>query len=138
SLYEVHRSGDRYTPRIGDVLSYSYTHASVVLHVWADAGGTHIESANQNQAFVNHEDWFGDHFGSESCLIHAVNMPSFVRPPVYPHDLDGDGRGDVCARTVNGMVCNLSTSTGFGPDIAGPAWSDKNGWASPKYHSTIQ
>jgi hypothetical protein len=138
SLYEVHRPGDRTTPRVGDVLSYSYTHASVVLHVWADAGGMHIESANQNQAFVNHEDWFGDHFGSESCLVHGINMPTFQRPPIYPHDLDGDGRGDVCARTVDGMVCNLSTSTGFGPDIAGPAWSDKNGWASPKYHSTIQ
>jgi hypothetical protein len=55
-------------------------------------------------------------------------------------DLDGDGKADVCGRTVGGLVCALSTGTSFG---ATSAWSndysDYFTWNStPAYWSTIQ
>ncbi len=44
-------------------------------------------------------------------------------------DVDGDGRADVCARdAVLGFGCWLSTGTGWGARIAGPALTDALGW----------
>ena len=53
-------------------------------------------------------------------------------------DVNGDGKADVCARAAAGIVCNFSTGDGFGPDVAGPAWSDAEGWKNPQYYTTIQ
>lgn len=52
-------------------------------------------------------------------------------------DLDGDGRDDLCARAAKGVVCHLSTGAGFGPEIAGPAWSDAAGFDRVRSWSTI-
>jgi GH25 family lysozyme M1 (1,4-beta-N-acetylmuramidase) len=52
-------------------------------------------------------------------------------------DLDGDGRDDLCARAAKGIVCHLATGAGFGPEIAGPAWSDANGFDRPRTWSTL-
>ncbi len=38
-------------------------------------------------------------------------------------DISGDGRADVCGLGASGLVCSLSTGSGFGPELAGPAWS---------------
>lgn len=53
-------------------------------------------------------------------------------------DLDGDGRDDVCARAARGLICHLSTGTGFGPQLNGPAWSNDNGYDSAKYYGTLR
>lgn len=53
-------------------------------------------------------------------------------------DIDGDGKSDVCGRAAAGIVCNLSTGTAFGPEVAGPAWSDAASWNKPEYASTIR
>ena len=53
-------------------------------------------------------------------------------------DLDGDGRQDLCGRGPDGVVCQLSTGDGFGPEIAGPAWSDSSGWADWSNGSTLR
>jgi MYXO-CTERM domain-containing protein len=53
-------------------------------------------------------------------------------------DLDADGKADVCARAAKGIVCALSTGTGFGGVFDGPAWSDANGWDQMRYWSTIR
>jgi MYXO-CTERM domain-containing protein len=53
-------------------------------------------------------------------------------------DLDGDGRADICGRGVDGIDCRLSTGTGFGPAIAGPALADSVGWHALPYFSTIR
>ncbi len=53
-------------------------------------------------------------------------------------DIDGDGRADLCARANAGMRCWLSTGTGFGPSITGPALSDTDGWNQEQYFSTIR
>ena len=53
-------------------------------------------------------------------------------------DVNGDGMQDLCIRTKAGMECRLSEGTGFGDAVAGPAWSDDNGWGAMKYWSTIR
>ncbi|MEB2314171.1 MAG: FG-GAP-like repeat-containing protein [Sorangiineae bacterium] len=53
-------------------------------------------------------------------------------------DVDGDGRADLCARAAKGLVCHLSTGTGFGDEIAGPEWSDAKGWSRHQYYSTLR
>lgn len=53
-------------------------------------------------------------------------------------DVDGDGRADLCARAAKGVICHLSEGTGFGPEIAGPTWSDASGWARHRYFSTLR
>ena len=64
------------------------------------------------------------------------NVPSSYATIVYL-DLDGDGRADVCGRAKTGMVCALSTGTGFGATFDGPAWSDAAGWGEARYYGTI-
>ncbi len=53
-------------------------------------------------------------------------------------DVNGDGKADVCGRGVGGFTCQLSDGNAFPTTIAGPAWSDKEGWNSPEYYSTLQ
>ena len=53
-------------------------------------------------------------------------------------DIDGDGKGDLCARDSQGIVCELSTGAGFGAAVRGPDWSDTGGWTGIQYYSTIQ
>ncbi len=53
-------------------------------------------------------------------------------------DIDGDGKGDLCGRDAQGVVCEISTGTGFGADVRGPAWADNVGWTGVQYYSTIQ
>ncbi len=55
----------------------------------------------------------------------------------YP-DINGDGRSDLCARDPNGLTCRLSTGSGFGATVAGPAWSDAAGWSDPLRYASIQ
>ena len=49
-------------------------------------------------------------------------------------DVDGDGRGDLCAREAAGFACHLSTGTGFGESIVGPMvgalWGQRDNYAS--------
>jgi hypothetical protein len=52
-------------------------------------------------------------------------------------DVSGDGLADVCARSYLSVGCILFTGTTFSGGIEGPAWGDPNGWADPKYYSTI-
>ncbi len=53
-------------------------------------------------------------------------------------DVDGDGDDDLCARGSSGIRCWPSTGAGFGAALAGPAWSDADGWWNPIYHTTIR
>jgi hypothetical protein len=45
-------------------------------------------------------------------------------------DVDGDGRGDLCARDKNGVRCWLWSGADFGREIVGPPLSDDAGWAA--------
>jgi MYXO-CTERM domain-containing protein len=53
-------------------------------------------------------------------------------------DVNGDGKADLCGRCKAGVSCWLSTGTGFGNAIAGPAWSDASGWASLRFFGTLR
>ncbi|MBI2892628.1 MAG: phosphodiester glycosidase family protein [Deltaproteobacteria bacterium] len=53
-------------------------------------------------------------------------------------DVDGDGRADLCARADAGVRCWLSDGAGFPTQIEGPAFSDQNGWAQPRYYGTLR
>jgi hypothetical protein len=53
-------------------------------------------------------------------------------------DVDGDGRGDLCARSSTGFACHLSTGDGFGPAITGPALSDEAGWSDQANYLTFR
>lgn len=53
-------------------------------------------------------------------------------------DVNGDGKADLCARGSAGLACHLSTGTGFGKAVEGPAWSDASGWYRHKFYSTLR
>lgn len=66
------------------------------------------------------------------------NQPYRYRGIRYP-DLNGDGRSDICGRDMNGVVCHLSTGSGFSTTaIRGPGLPDAGGWTQERYYSTIQ
>jgi hypothetical protein len=66
------------------------------------------------------------------------NQPYRYRTVKFP-DLNGDGKADVCGRDMNGVVCHLSTGTGFSSTaIRGPGLPDAGGWIQERYYSTIQ
>ncbi|MCA9595801.1 MAG: VCBS repeat-containing protein [Myxococcales bacterium] len=53
-------------------------------------------------------------------------------------DVNGDGKADVCARAAAGVSCWLSDGNGFPDKIAGPKWSNADGWDDIKYWSTLR
>jgi hypothetical protein len=66
------------------------------------------------------------------------NQPYRYRGVRFP-DLNGDGKADVCGRDMDGVVCHLSTGTGFSTmAIRGPGLPDGGGWTQERYYSTIQ
>ena len=56
------------------------------------------------------------------------------------HDLNGDGKADVCIRGVGGIRCRFGTgSDGFSTvPFIGPAWTDGANWNQSQYYSTIR
>ncbi len=70
--------------------------------------------------------------------LNGWNQPYRYRTVKFP-DLNGDGKADVCGRDMNGVVCHLSTGSGFSPTaIRGPGLPDGGGWTQERYYSTIQ
>jgi hypothetical protein len=64
--------------------------------------------------------------------------PSYWATIRFP-DVDGDGRADVCARGIAGILCARSTGSGFGPiTLWDPNPSDAAGWGARQYWATIQ
>ena len=53
-------------------------------------------------------------------------------------DIDGDGRADLCGRSLEGFACHLSTGTGFGDAIDGPELSDASGWGDHSNYATLR
>lgn len=53
-------------------------------------------------------------------------------------DVNGDGRGDLCARSSVGVTCTLSDGASFPTVITGPAWSNDLGWKDVRSWSTLR
>jgi hypothetical protein len=53
-------------------------------------------------------------------------------------DVNGDDKVDVCARSSIGFSCWLSDGTALTTPTTGPELSDANGWAEPRFFSTIR
>ena len=51
--------------------------------------------------------------------------------------MNGDGKSDTCGRAAAGVVCELSSGTGFPTEIMGPAWSDATHFNEPQYYTTF-
>ncbi len=85
----------------------------------------------------------GDGFAEEPIEGPAWGQTAgFDDPSLYGTvrmgDVNGDGRIDACARTSDGIECGLSDGTGLTDVIAGPRWSDANGWDAVRHWSTIR
>jgi hypothetical protein len=66
------------------------------------------------------------------------NAPDSYSTIQFP-DLNGDGKADVCGRTVGGVYCALSTGASFGSVTTWSAtFNDVNGWTAPQFYSTIR
>lgn len=83
-----------------------------------------------------------DGFGADLRLPRLSDAAGFDAASQYATlrmgDIDDDGLADVCAREADGYACWPATPAGFGGRIAGPAWTNENGWAASKYYSTIR
>jgi hypothetical protein len=53
-------------------------------------------------------------------------------------DVNGDGKDDVCARGLAGIICALSSGTSFGPVTTWQGSFTDAGWLQPQYYSTIR
>jgi RHS repeat-associated protein len=54
-------------------------------------------------------------------------------------DINGDGKADLCFRQVSGIVCELSTGSGFGsPFWATSDFSDAMGWNQIYYYPSLR
>lgn len=85
----------------------------------------------------------GDGFGTSVVTTAISNTAGFSAPSAYGTirmgDVDGDGRADVCARDpARGLRCWISDGTAFTTELAGPSWTDGNGWKAQKYWRTIR
>jgi GH25 family lysozyme M1 (1,4-beta-N-acetylmuramidase) len=84
----------------------------------------------------------GDRFGdrmrgprwSDASGFDALRTWSTIRLI----DVDADHRADLCARTPSGFRCVLSTGSGFGMELTGPAMSDASGWDRPEIYTTLR
>jgi GH25 family lysozyme M1 (1,4-beta-N-acetylmuramidase) len=65
------------------------------------------------------------------------NAPTHYASIQYA-DLNGDGKDDICGRSIAGVECWLSDGKGFPTPFAAPAWSNANGWSAPATGSTLR
>jgi hypothetical protein len=106
----------------GDGLLDVCGRANAGLRCWRFLGTAFSTQEVASDALANDDGWDGD---------------SYVRTIRFA-DVDGDGRADVCGRGAQGLSCWLSLGTAFGDAVAGPAWSDAQGFASPSVYGTLR
>lgn len=87
--------------------------------------------------FVNAHTWsFTGDFSDDRSWSQARSYYGSIQLV----DIDADGRADVCGRSPTGVVCGLSTGSGFSsarPLIATASYGDDEGWSSDRYGSTL-
>jgi hypothetical protein len=97
------------------------------------AAGVYCALNNGNGTFGSVKLWesfFGDAYG--------WNLPEYGTTMMFA-DINGDGKADVCGRGWQGIWCELSTGTGFGPAfLAQSEFSDGNGWNQLIYYGSLR
>jgi hypothetical protein len=87
-------------------------------------------------------------FGGQFLQVRAFNHwyeefspPGKIaaRDKIRAVDFNGDGRLDLCGRIAAGIVCQLSTPTGFSStfSLVQASFSDANGWGEASYGNTV-
>jgi hypothetical protein len=125
-------------------------------NVWSDAQGanawSHIQLGDvTGDGLADLCGLYGNTYG----CVRRASANTFFEPPfmeaasfadpaldkvltVKVVDANGDGRGDLCGRMRNGIVCQISNGAGFN---AGTIWSgdftDAGGWNAAMYANTI-
>jgi hypothetical protein len=86
----------------------------------------------------------GNFAAATTWSLSFSDPAQFGNPQYYTSiglvDINLDGKADICARGIGGIVCELSTGTAFGPGGFGEfSFSNVNGWnLGPEYYSTIR
>jgi hypothetical protein len=70
--------------------------------------------------------------------VDEILYQAHLLDPGAHSDVNGDGIADVCARAAAGVLCQLSTETGFAEVIAGPALDDDSGWSDFDNATTLR
>ena len=91
-------------------------------------------------AFAAATPWDGNFTDTPSATNSVGWYPVQYGGTLQLGDIDGDGKADICGRSVGGMYCALSNGVnGFVNDaLALDSFSDNNGWDGAQYYSTIR
>jgi phospholipase C len=86
--------------------------------------------------------WNGSRFATPVIGPAATDAAGWAHPQYYltiqyPQLNSGDRAADLCSRSVPGIGCYYANGSGFVNGFNGPAASDANGWADPRYYPTI-
>jgi hypothetical protein len=101
------------------------------------AKGIHCARNDGKGHFVDGHVWsftgdFSDDAGWGSSLSYYGSIQLV--------DVDADQRADVCGRSPAGLVCGLSTSSGFSfarTLVTATSFNDRDGWSLDRYGSTL-
>ncbi len=113
--------------------------------MWVKGRGTiNRPSDGSPRSVLNHWGIFAD--GGSAMPAHCENRFDGQLHDLHAQlgaeetDVNGDGRGDACVRTKDGILCSLFGEDGFGPAIAGPGGAafDDPGWDDPSHYATIR
>lgn len=74
-----------------------------------------------------------DKFANDNGWDDVSNYASIRLP-----DLDGDGKADICGRGDGHLYCALSTGSGWGETLEGPALSDADGYEDLGATATVR
>jgi Peptidase family M23/FG-GAP-like repeat len=129
-------------PKWSDASGWNQTRfASTIRLLDFDGDGREDICGRNSEGIVCHRSIEGG-FGAEIVGPRWADRIGFTFAKYYSTlrtgDVNGDGKDDLCVRGGLGMVCTLSTGTGFAPAFDGPQWSDAAGWGSFPYYNSIQ
>src|SRR5690554_388229 len=117
-------------------------------HYYATIRTGDLDADGRADVCARHSNGYRCWLSTGSGFAHYADAPGYTNaagwtdPGYYTTfrlvDINGDGKDDVCARGPDGWSCHLSTGSGFGDVVAGPAWSDASGFNHAWYYGTIR
>jgi hypothetical protein len=112
--------------------------------MWVQAKGVvNNPSDGSERVVANHLGVFASGVGQPAVCNEwppeQVMIDSALFDAAGSTDVDGDGRGDFCARAAAGLRCRLTGENGLAAEVAGPdpELSNANGWDHPSHYGTL-